>query len=131
MTFRYIFLDGVKLQEGVDYTSEAGSTRITIRSQTLKASNKTGVHTLGIEFRTGKTTEGTKKTSDLKRAAQNYRVTTRSSGSSSGGSSGGGSSYRGGGSSGSIVVSRNEKDPKKGYVNTDKGIITGDQAGGW
>ncbi len=129
VTFRYIFLDGVKLQEGVDYTSEAGSTRITIRSQTLKASNKTGVHTLGIEFRTGKTTEGTKKTSDLKRAAQNYRVTTRSSGSSSGVSSGGGSSYRGGGSSGSIVVSRNEKDPKKGYVNTDKGIITGDQAG--
>ncbi len=77
-----IFLDGVKLQEGVDYTSESGSTRITIRSQTLKASNTVGTHTLGIEFRTA-------DTDTLKRAAQNYEVT-RGSGSSggSGGSSG-------------------------------------------
>lgn len=126
-TFEYIFLDGVKLTEGVDYTSEAGSTRITIRNQTLKASNKTGVHTLGIEFRTGNTTEGVRKVSDLKRAAQNYRVTTRSSGGSSNGNSGGSSS----GSSGSSDsgTSKIDRDAKKGYVHADTGIITGDKSG--
>ena len=36
--FVYLFLDGVQLEEGVDFDSESGSTRITIRSQTLKAS---------------------------------------------------------------------------------------------
>ncbi|WP_304653550.1 putative Ig domain-containing protein, partial [uncultured Ligilactobacillus sp.] len=30
-----LYLDGVKLTDGVDYTSESGSTRITIYSQTL------------------------------------------------------------------------------------------------
>lgn len=62
-----VYLDGKKLTEGEDYTSESGSTRITIRSQTLKASNVAGTHTIGIEFRT----EGT---DILKRAAQNYKV---------------------------------------------------------
>ena len=64
-----IYLDGVKLEEGVDYTSESGSTRITIRSQTLRASDEAGTHTLGIEFRT-------QDTDTLKRAAQNYVVET-------------------------------------------------------
>lgn len=76
-----VYLDGKKLTEGEDYTSESGSTRITIRSQTLKASNVTGTHTIGIEFRT----EGT---DILKRAAQNYEV-------------GGGSGNQDGGNSGS------------------------------
>ena len=89
--FKKVFLDGRLLTEGVDYDSESGSTRITIRSQTLKASNQTGTHTLGVEFRTGE--ENT-----LKRAAQNYRVTR--SGGSSGGSSSGGSSV----SVGSAVI---------------------------
>lgn len=134
VTFKYIFLDGVKLTEGVDYTSEAGSTRITIRNQTLKASNKTGVHTLGIEFRTGNTTEGEAKVSDLKRAAQNYRVTTSSGGSdrdesSSGSGSGSGSNSGSSQSNNSGNSSRTEQDPQKGYVNTDTGIITGDKAG--
>ena len=62
-----VYLDGVKLTKNVDYTSESGSTRITIRSQTLKASNVSGTHTLGIEFRT-------QDTDTLKRAAQNYQV---------------------------------------------------------
>ncbi len=130
-TFKYIFLDGVQLKEGVDYTSEAGSTRITIRSQTLKASNKTGVHTLGIEFRTGKgTSEGSKDVSDLKRAAQNYRVTTSSSSNGTGsGSSGGISSGGGGSNSGGGSTSQTRKDSKKGYVHTNTGIITGSQAG--
>lgn len=62
-----IYLDGDKLTKGVDYQSEEGSTRITIRGQTLTDSNSTGTHTLGIEFRTS-------DTGSLKRAAQNYRV---------------------------------------------------------
>lgn len=63
--FRDVYIDGQKLTEGQDYTSEAGSTRITIMNQTL-ADGGTGTHTLGIEFRT----EG----GVLKRAAQNYVI---------------------------------------------------------
>lgn len=63
--FRDVYIDGKKLTEGQDYTSEAGSTRITIMNQTL-ADGGTGTHTLGIEFRT----EG----GVLKRAAQNYVI---------------------------------------------------------
>lgn len=110
--FKKVFLDGRLLTEGVDYDSESGSTRITIRSQTLKASNQTGTHTLGVEFRTGE--ENT-----LKRAAQNYRVTR--SGGSSGGSSSGGSSV----SVGSAVI----RDAKKGYTSAETGIITGSGEG--
>ena len=62
-----LYLDGVKLTKDVDYTAESGSTRLTIRSQTLKASNVVGTHTLGIEFRTAQDDE-------LRRAAQNYIV---------------------------------------------------------
>ena len=91
-----IYLDGNKLEEGVDYTSESGSTRITIRSQTLQASGVTGTHTLGIEFRT-------QDTDTLKRAAQNYVVET--SGGSDPGNQGdpdnqGGSDSGSGGSDG-------------------------------
>lgn len=120
--FKMVFLDGVLLQEGVDYTAESGSTRITIRNQTLKASNKTGVHTLGIEFR-----EGGDPLKQLRASGQNYVVTTRSTSnnnSSNNSSSGSSSSDSDSGSS-----SQTKKDPKKGYVNTDTGIITGDKAG--
>ncbi len=63
-----IYLDGRKLVAGTDYTSESGSTRITILNQTLAdvEDNESGIHTLGVEFRT----EG----DVLKRAAQNYSV---------------------------------------------------------
>lgn len=61
-----IFLDGKKLSEGTDYTSNSGSTRITIAGETL-AGGDIGTHTLGIEFRTG-------DDQTLKRAAQNYRI---------------------------------------------------------
>lgn len=111
-----IFLDGEKLREGVDYDSESGSTRITIRSQTLKASNKTGTHTLGVEFRAA-------GDNSLKRAAQNYRVTgSSSSGSSSSGGSGGDIGIET--STGSLTT-----DSKKGYVNSLTGIVTGSGSG--
>ncbi len=64
-----IYLDGRKLVAGTDYTSESGSTRITILNQTLAdvEDNESGIHTLGVEFRT-------QGTDVLKRAAQNYSV---------------------------------------------------------
>ena len=66
--FKVLYLDGVELKAGTDYTAESGSTRITILNQTLANSGK-GTHTLGIEFRTS---DGENV---LKRAAQNYVVT--------------------------------------------------------
>ena len=71
-------LDGKRLVEGVDFDAKSGSTRLTIRSQTLKANNQVGTHTLSAEFRE-------KGTGNLKRAAQNYKVSRKSSGGSSGG----------------------------------------------
>ena len=61
-----LYLDGEKLAKGTDYTSEAGSTRITILNQTLTRKG-TGTHTLGIEFRT-------QDSNELRRAAQNFVV---------------------------------------------------------
>lgn len=121
-----VFLDGVKLTKGVDYVSESGSTRITIRSQTLKAANTVGTHTLGVEFRT-------KDTNTLKRAAQNYKVTAAggSNGSSSGSSGSSGGSSSSGKSSGPKAISTTmiSKDGKKGYVHALTGIITGTENG--
>jgi surface protein len=63
--FRAVYLDGEKLIEGEDYYSEAGSTRVTVQTQTLTGKGA-GTHTLGIEFRT--------QENKMKRAAQNYTV---------------------------------------------------------
>lgn len=64
-----VYLDGQKLEVGRDYAAESGSTRITILSQTLNNDLGEGTHTLGVEFRTPDT--GT-----LKRAAQNFVLST-------------------------------------------------------
>ena len=82
-----LYLDGVKLVPGEDYDSESGSTRITIKGQTLlkAGAGETGTHTLGIEFRT-------QDTDTLKRAAQNFNLVdsnTQTSGSASGNNAGG------------------------------------------
>lgn len=58
-------LDGKLLEEGTDYTKEPGSTRLTIRTQTLKNAGG-GTHTLSGEFREGDT---------MRRASQNYENT--------------------------------------------------------
>ena len=63
--FEDVYMDGRKLIRDEEYTAVEGSTRITIKNQTLGNAG-VGTHTLGIEFRTE---EGT-----LKRAAQNYTV---------------------------------------------------------
>lgn len=64
-----VYIDGNKLMPGTDYSSEAGSTRITIMNQTLvqKGLSDVATHTLGIEFRT-------QDTEILKRAAQNFTI---------------------------------------------------------
>ena len=119
--FKDVFLDGDKLVEGTDYDSASGSTRITIRSQTLRAHDQPGTHTIGIEFRTS-------DTNTLYRAAQNYEITDSHSSSQSGGSH---SSSGGGGGSPSPASSANTitRDPKKGYMSAQMGIITGEGAG--
>ncbi len=61
-----VYLDGRRLQSGTEYTSEAGSTRITIQNQTL-ANAGAGSHTLSMEFRT-------QDTGALRRAAQNLTI---------------------------------------------------------
>ncbi len=95
-----LWLNGEKLVEGVDYTVESGSTRITILQQTLEnKANTTGTNTIAAEFRVDGDTSKT-----LKRTAQNFRLNLTSDSSSSDGSgSGSGNSGSGtsGGSSGS------------------------------
>lgn len=80
-------IDGTELHEPEDYTSEEGSTVITIRSQTFQRFGE-GTHTISAEYR-----EGGKSDGALKRVAQNYTLTISrpSGGGSSGGSSSGSS----------------------------------------
>lgn len=80
--FSDVYIDGQKLTEGQDYTSASGSTRITIYNQTL-GNVGTGTHTLGVEFRT--------EDGVLKRAAQNYTVSSTSGNDNPSGESGNGS----------------------------------------
>lgn len=81
-----VFIDGVKLTEGVDYTSEPGSIKLTIQTQSLREFGN-GTHTISAEARIGDSEDGS-----LRRVAQNYTLTTLGTsrpGGGSGGSSGG------------------------------------------
>lgn len=89
--FADIYIDGNKLVKDMDYSAESGSTRLTIKAQTLKRLDN-GTHTIGVEFKTGE------KKEQVKRAAQNVKVKKNYSGSNSGGGSTGNNS--GGGSTG-------------------------------
>ncbi len=68
-----VYLDGKKLKKKTDYNAKEGSTRITIKTQALTKNKTYGTHTIGIEFRD-------QKTNDLKKAAQNYNVTSKKNG---------------------------------------------------
>ena len=117
-----LYLDGKKLTEGVDFDAKSGSTRLTIRSQTLKSGNQVGTHTLSAEFRV-------KEDGTLRRAAQNYQVSTNgttNNSSSSSGSSSGSHSSSGSGHDSSSSASKITWDAKKGYTSQEKGIITGE-----
>lgn len=121
-----LYLDGEKLEEGVDYTAESGSTRLTIRSQTLKANRELGTHTLSAEFREkdGKT---------LKKAAQNYKVVERTSNTSNRNNTSSSDSKDDSSSSNSSTNNNSTTsvttDEKKGYVSAQSGIITGSGTG--
>ncbi len=110
-----LYLDGEMLVEGEDYDAESGSTRLTIRSQTLKADNTEGTHTLSAEFRTS-------DEQVMKRAAQNYHVTKKSASTNTGSSNDDDSSS-------SSTSSNQNYDAKKGYLSSQAGIITGDGSG--
>lgn len=66
--FMYFFLDGNELVSGVDYTSEEGSTKINIQSQTFRDAGE-GHHTIAAEFRTGHTDDGI-----MRRTSQNVYI---------------------------------------------------------
>ncbi len=64
------WLNGEKLVAGEDYTSESGSTRITIPKQTLEEKAiQDGINTIAAEFRVGGNLGNA-----LKRTAQNFRM---------------------------------------------------------
>lgn len=68
--FMGLWLNGEKLIQGVDYTSVSGSTRITIKSQTLQdKALKDDYNTIAAEFRV----DGDRN-NELKRTAQNFRL---------------------------------------------------------
>lgn len=69
------WLDGEKLVKGADYDAAEGSTKITIKSQTLEKLAPNEDHTITIEFRV----DGDLK-KDLKRTAQNFIIKEASSG---------------------------------------------------
>lgn len=88
-----VWLNGQELEKGVDYTSESGSTRITISAQTMQnKAQQSGNNTIAAEFRAGRD-----ENNDLKRTAQNFHLDKTSSGTGSSGGKGG----RGSGSGGS------------------------------
>ncbi len=91
--FMNVYLDGRELTPNTDYTSEEGSTKITVRSQTIRNAGN-GAHTISAEFRTGHSTSGT-----MKRTAQNFTISGLSTPSYNPGGSSGGSSSGGGSSS--------------------------------
>ena len=91
--FMNVYLDGRELTPNTDYTSEEGSTKITVRSQTFRNAGN-GTHTISAEFRTGHSTSGT-----MKRTAQNFTISGLSTPSYNPGGSSGGSSSGGGSSS--------------------------------
>lgn len=104
------WLNGQKLEDGVDYTKDEGSTRITIKSQTFKNKAKVGSNTIAAEFRV----DGD-RAKEMKRTAQNFRY--RRSGGSSGGSGNSGSSSGGSSSSGSTKPSTVVLDTTKPYTD--------------
>lgn len=74
--FKDLWLNGEKLVEGVDYDSEEGSTKITIKSQTFENKvDKDETNTIAMEFR--KDTNGDGKGdsgAEMNRTAQNFTV---------------------------------------------------------
>lgn len=81
-TFLNVYLNGVKLSEGVDFEAEEGSTKITIKSQTLSTLSQ-GTHTINATFTTQNTsttvtpteTPTVTTTSTVAKVTQNFTKT--------------------------------------------------------
>lgn len=95
-----VFIDNRQLTPGRDYTSEEGSIKLTLQTETLKGFGN-GTHTISAEARIGDKNDGT-----LRRVAQNYTLTTLGTSRPSGGGSSGGSSGGSGSSSNSKPATR-------------------------
>ena len=124
--FQDVYLDGVKLDADADYSASSGSTRITIQEQTL-VSGGAGTHTLGIEFRS-------KENGSLRRAAQNYVVSsdeqeTGDSGSSGNGNNSAGESGTDDGNSGQESAGSTESGVSGGVDGNRANRIAGNHAG--
>ena len=91
-----LWINGVKMTPGEDYTSEEGSTRITIKSQTLQNLGNNTTNTIAAEFRVGGDV-----TNELKRTAQNFTINLSGNNPNPGSGSGSGSGSSTGGTSGS------------------------------
>ena len=82
--FKGLWLNGEKLEQGVDYDAQQGSTVITIRSQTFaNKANRNGANTIAMEFRVDGNEDN-----ELKRTAQNFYMDANTSFSSGGNHSG-------------------------------------------
>ena len=90
-----VFIDDVLLSPGVDYTSEEGSIKLTLQTQTLKSFGN-GTHTISAEARIGD-----KENGSLRRVAQNYTLTTLGTSRPNNGGNNGGNSGSSSGSSSS------------------------------
>ena len=89
--FRALWINGEEMIPDEDYTSESGSTRITIKAQTITNKfSKDKANTIAAEFRVN-------GTNVLKRTAQNVSI---GNGGNNGGNNGGSGSGGGGGSHG-------------------------------
>ena len=65
--FKALWLNGEKLEKGIDYDSESGSTKITIKSQTFEnKADKDGTNTIAMEFRNDD--------NEVNRTAQNFNI---------------------------------------------------------
>ena len=112
-----VYLDGRRLQSGTEYTSEAGSTRITIQNQTL-ADAGAGSHTLSLEFRT--------QDGDLKRAAQNLVI----SGTGNSGNTGNGGATGDNGNNGGTTGGNGSGSGTTGGNGNNNGAPTGNTGNG-
>lgn len=73
-----VWLNGEKLERGVDYTAEEGSTRITIKAQTFnnKANQNGQRNTIAAEYRTAdpNSKNDSDNSNELKRTSQNFYI---------------------------------------------------------
>lgn len=122
--FADMWLNGVRLIPDEDYTSEAGSTRVTIKAQTLQKLTRGNANTIAAEFRVNGN-----ENKELRRTAQNFVIV--QPGSSSGNNRPGGSSSDSSGSSRPGGSSGGSGSSVGSGVNTSVPAVTPSGASTW